>query len=222
MKTAAVIFDMDGLLFDTERLYLEQSKITEREMGCHIPMELQLETIGRTIQDCRKIYFSHFGDDFPVDKFMISNKKLVHAYIEREGLPIKPGAEELIAELHKRGIRMMLASSSPHRMIEKNLLMSGLKDYFHEIISGEDVAAGKPAPDIFLKAAERADQEPGNCIVLEDSNNGVRAAYAAGMRPVMVPDVKQPEADVKEMLYRIYADLHEVRRDLDRIIYMVP
>lgn len=218
MKTAAVIFDMDGLLFDTERLYIEQSKISEKEFGLMIPEEIHWQAIGKTLEDARKVYAERYGRDFPVEEFMQITKDLVYRYIEEHGLPVKPGAFDLLKELKDRGFSVILASSSPRWMIEKNLRLAGMADFFDFTVSGEDVERGKPAPDIFLHAAALAGADPAECVVLEDSNNGIRAAYTAGMRPVMVPDIKPPEPDVTEMVYKVYRDLEEVWEDINFLV----
>ncbi len=214
MKTAAVIFDMDGLLFDTERLYIEQSRISEKEFGLEIPEEVHWQAIGKTLGDAQKVYAERYGRAFRVEDFMHLTKDLVYRYIEKNGLPIKPGALELLKELKERDFCIILASSSPRWMIEKNLNLSGMVDFFHFIVSGEDVQRGKPAPDIFLHAAALAGAAPAECVVLEDSNNGIRAAFAAGMRPIMVPDIKPPEPDVAEMADEVCGDLIEVKKYL--------
>jgi len=219
MNKAAVIFDMDGLLFDTERLYLDMSAISQKQFGVEIPLELHLQTIGLRLADSTNLYHSKYGPDFPVDAFMRRTKEMVYAHIDRNGIPIKPGAEELLQELHGTDISVVLASSSPKWMIEKNLSLSSLDFYFHLIVSGDEVPSGKPAPDIFLRAAELAGVEPRSCFVIEDSNNGIRAAFAAGMIPIMVPDVKPPDPEVKEMIFRECRDLFEVKNILkERIL----
>ena len=218
MKTATVIFDMDGLLFDTERLYIEQSRISEKEYGLAIPEEIHWETIGKTLGDARKVYAERYGRDFPVEEFMHTTKDLVYRYIEEHGLPVKPGAFDLLRELRDRCFTVILASSSPRWMIEKNLRLAEMADFFDFTVSGEDVERGKPSPDIFLRAAALAEADPAECVVLEDSNNGIRAAFAAGMRPVMVPDIKPPEPDVTEMVYKVYRDLEEVCEDINFLV----
>ncbi len=211
MKVSALIFDMDGLLFDTETLFLNCAQKTGEEIGYTIPYQLCVETIGRTFEDTRRIFVENLGRDFPVDSFFSRTNVLVYDHIERHGIPIKPGAVELLHELKSRNIKTILASSSPYWMIEKNLTISGLKSYFDLIVSGEDVENGKPAPDIFLLAAKRGDVSPEECIVLEDSNNGVLSAAAAGMRTIMVPDVKPPTDEVKRVAYKTTPSLTAVR-----------
>ncbi len=218
MKDFAFIFDMDGLLFDTERLFLEQTDKVEEELGYLIPHELHMDAIGRPFPDVKKIFLARLGEDFPMDDFLKKTKALMYAYIEKKGIPVKPGARELLEELKKRGLTTAVASSSYQWMIDRNLTASGLRRFFDLEVGGEQVINGKPSPDIFLLTAKLAGVEPGSCVVLEDSNNGIRAAYAAGMRPVMVPDIKPPEEDVKAMLFLQCADLCEVRERLDEIL----
>lgn len=217
MHASAVIFDMDGLLFDTEKLFLDQTKHVQKEIGFTIPHDLHMQAIGRTFPDVKRIFLDRLGPDFPMEEFMNKTKALVYQHIERYGIPVKPGALELLQKLKKLGLPRLLASSSPHWMIEKNLTASGLKPYFDLQVSGDDVLRGKPAPDIFLYAAKKSHSDPKRCVVLEDSNNGIRAAHAAGMRPVMIPDLKKPEPEVREMCFGLYESLLEVREDLEKI-----
>ncbi|MFW6343122.1 MAG: HAD family hydrolase, partial [Sediminispirochaetaceae bacterium] len=128
------------------------------------------------------------------------------------------GAVELISSLRSREVAVALASSSSLSVIERNLKSAGMLDMFSTVVGGDEVEQGKPAPDIFLRAAERAEIDPKECVVFEDSNNGIRAAHAAGMRPVMVPDIKAPEEEVRTMVYRIYSDLSEAAADIDNIL----
>ncbi len=203
----AFIFDMDGLLFDTENLYLSHAKETEHELGHSIPTELHIEAIGRTFPDVKRIFLDHLGPDFPMDHFMQRTKERVYEHIDRYGITIKPGAFELLQALKARGIMTILASSSAYWMIKKNLAAAKMNSYFDLIVSGEEVEHGKPAPDIFLLAANRAGLQPEECVVLEDSNNGALAGCAAGMRTVMVPDVKPPIAEVEKKVFRVYPSL---------------
>lgn len=203
----AFIFDMDGLLFDTENLFLTYAEETKHELGYSIPRELHIESIGRTFEDTKRIFLNHLGRDFPMDDFMRQTKDRVYEHIDRYGMPVKPGAIELLEELKSRGIITLVASSSAYWMIEKNLAAAQMRAYFDLIVSGEEVENGKPAPDIFLLAAERAGVAPEECVVLEDSNNGALAGCAAGMLTVMIPDVKPPTAEVAKKVYKIYPSL---------------
>ena len=207
MSLRAAIFDMDGLLFDTENLYLTYSKAAKDEMGFSIPEELHVETIGRTVEDTRRIFLEHLGQNFPLDTFLDKTKELVNEHVARYGIPVKPGAVELLKELRRHGVIILLASSSPVSTIEENLSAANMRSFFDLIVSGDEVEHGKPAPDIFLLAAERGGVAPEECLVFEDSNNGVLAGCAAGMRTVMVPDVKPPTPEVKGRVYKIFSSL---------------
>ncbi len=212
------IFDMDGLLFDTENLFLLLAEETEREIGYKIPRELHLEAIGRTFEDVRRIFSRELGEDFPYQEFFSRTKERVYRRIERDGMPIKEGVVECFAALKERGLPLILASSSPVRMIEKYLAETKMRGDFSIIVGGDEVEKGKPAPDIFLRAAEKAEAPPKDCIVFEDSNNGVRAAHAAGMRPVMIPDIREADAEVRTMAYRIYPSLMEAAGHMDELL----
>ncbi|HKK64607.1 MAG TPA: HAD family phosphatase [Clostridia bacterium] len=214
----AALFDMDGLLFDTENLFLSCSRETKQELGYSIPHDLHVEAIGRTFQDAKRIFIEHLGEDFPMESFLQMNHQRVYAHIERYGIPVKPGAISLLKELRRRGIKTLLVSSSGIWMIEKNLKAADMEGFFDLIVSGEEVEHGKPAPDIFLLAAERGQFAPEECLVLEDSNNGVKAGVAAGMRTVMVPDIKPPLPEVEAAVYKVFKTLEEVHHHLSSLL----
>jgi len=215
MQFCTVIFDMDGLLFDTERLFLEHAGAVEKEIGYDVPFEVHLEAIGRTFEDIGRLYREQVSPDFPMDFFMKKTKNRMFQYIKEKGMPIKPGVRELLQRLRQDSIPLVLASSSHREIIDFYMEVSGFGEFFDHLVSGDDVAAGKPAPDIFLRAAELAGCDPADCLVLEDSNNGIRAAHAAGMTAVMVPDVKEAEEDVREMYL---TSLSEIGAILDLIL----
>jgi HAD superfamily hydrolase (TIGR01509 family) len=212
------LFDMDGLLFDTERLFLELTKKTEAEIGYRIPYELHLQAIGRSFADVAELFRGHFGPDFPMETFFRRTKERVNEHVRAYGMPVKPGVVELLGALAERGLPRVLASSSPLRLIRESLRAAGMEREFASVTGGDEVERGKPAPDIFLLAARRMEAEPGSCVVFEDSNNGIRAARAAEMRAVMVPDIKPPEDEVRDLAFGVYPDLHAVRSDLERIL----
>jgi len=128
-----------------------------------------------------------------------------------QGVPCKPGLKELLSTLEDLGMPRIVASSSPRNMIEMNLQTSGTARYFHDVVSGTEVARSKPAPDTFLLAAEKLHTDPKDCLVLEDSFNGVRAGRAAGCVTVMVPDLMQPTDEIRALYTCCCKDLLEVR-----------
>lgn len=217
-KVKVAIFDMDGLLFDTERLFLDMTVKMEKEIGYRIPRELSMDAIGRSFPDLHRIFAERLGDDFPFETFYVRTKQLVYEHIQREGISVKEGVWDLLSALRERGVELVLASSSPRSIIGENLRAARMEEHFSLIVSGDEVERGKPAPDIFLLAAEKMRVGPEECLVFEDSNNGIRAACAAGMRSVMVPDIRAPEEDVRDMALRVCRTLGDAVHLLDDLL----
>ncbi len=211
----AVIFDMDGLMFDTERIAQKAWQQAAAEHGYIIPEETYRRVIGRNLPDIRTIIYQHFGADFPFDRVYQRRQQLQVIYITNQGMPVKPGLIELLEEIESRSIPIAVASSSGRQVILNNLTAAGIEARrFQVIVSGDEIARGKPAPDIFLAAASGLHAAANQCVVLEDSNIGIQAAHIAGMIPVMVPDMVAPEAETKKLAYRILPDLHAVSQEL--------
>lgn len=172
----AVIFDMDGLMFDTERLWDTLWEPACKELGLPLPPDMaKFQAGGRGLagDNLRR----HVAQYIPGDPQKVLDKVWQLAD-ERfaQGVPCKPGLKELLSTLEDLGMPRIVASSSPRNMIEMNLQTSGTTRYFHDVVSGTEVARSKPAPDTFLLAAEKLHTDPKDCLVLEDSFNGVRAA----------------------------------------------
>lgn len=209
----AVIFDMDGLLFDTEALYLEAAGPAAAEYGRDLEPGFLLRTVGLPWTECRKLFLSRFGKDFPVDLFLATWQRHFGLIAETR-LTVKPGAIELLDVLDMLRLPRAIASSSSHRMVERHLSAYGLLARFDAIVGHGDYTAGKPAPDPFLKAAERLGITPTHCLALEDSHHGVRSASAAGMMIIMVPDLLDPTDEIRACCHSVVSDLHEVRHML--------
>lgn len=207
-----VIFDMDGLMFDTERLWDTLWEPACRELGLPLPADMERYVAGGRglAGDALK---AHVREAIPQADPQRVLDKVWQLYGVRysAGVPCKPGLKELLAELEDRGMPRIVASSSPRSMIELNLQTTGVARYFHDVVSGSDVPRSKPAPDIFLEAARRLGLDIGRCLVLEDSYNGVRAGHAAGAVTVMVPDLAQPNEEIRALYDRCCRDLFEVR-----------
>lgn len=189
---AAVIFDMDGLMFDTERLARDAWHEVGRRLGCPIGEGVFARILGATPQASAKVFREAFGDgfDYPLARKMCS--EWMEERIDRHGVPVKPGLGKLLIDLRDAGIRRAVASSSPRATVEKYLRLTGLAHFFDAVIGAEDVARSKPAPDSFLVAARALETRPERCLVLEDSENGLLAARNAGMKAVCVPDLTLP------------------------------
>jgi beta-phosphoglucomutase-like phosphatase (HAD superfamily) len=209
-RPSAVIFDMDGLLFDTEALWQEALLSAATEAGREIPDEVYNKSIGVRRSQCRDLFLTHFGEDFLFDDFH-GNWRRHFWLIAEHKLALKPGALELLETLDRLALPRAIATSSSRTTVERHLTSHSLMDRFDEIVCRGDYENGKPAPDPFLKAAERLGVEPRLCLALEDSHIGVRSAAAAGMMTVMVPDLLEPTADMRALCVFVARDLHQVR-----------
>jgi len=207
----AVIFDMDGLMLDTESLGARAWEVVAAERGIAFDSAVAQRLIGRTVADCRALMLDHHGEDYPVDALMAGWNAAFDALVEREGLALKPGLTELLDWLAERAIPRAVATSTRRSQARSRLEATGLWPRFAALVGGDDVARGKPAPDIFLAAAQRLDVPPLRCLVLEDSPPGLLAAAAAGIPAVMVPDLIAPPAEVAGRPPRVMATLHDVR-----------
>lgn len=209
-RPSAVIFDMDGLLFDTEALWQEALLSAAAEDGREVPEEVYNGSIGVRRSQCRDLFLSHFGEDFRFDDFHASWRR--HFWLIAENRPaLKPGVAELLDLLDQARLPRAIATSSSRTTVERHLASHGLTARFDETVCRGDYDLGKPAPDPFLKAAERLGVEPRSCLALEDSHIGVRSAAAAGMMTVMVPDLLEPTAEISALCVLVARDLHDVR-----------
>jgi HAD superfamily hydrolase (TIGR01509 family) len=208
-KVGAVIFDMDGLLFDTEALYRDVVIATALEAGHDVPLDFYLSTIGTPLQGTREAFVQRYGAGFDFDAFWAKAVQRFGTAVETE-LRLKAGVVELLALLDELALPRAVATSSHHEHARHHLTAFGLSDRFHAVIADGDYARGKPHPDPFLKAAERLGVEPAHCLALEDSWHGVRAASTAGMMTIMVPDLMTPTPEMTQLCAHIAADLHEV------------
>lgn len=212
MGLRALIFDMDGLLLDTERLALETWAEAGRSLGFDLDDATVRGTIGLDHVLTRAYYDRLFGVAFPYAQVEERHRELFRAHIRQHGVPVKPGAREILAEAHRLDLKVALGTSSRSLYAHAMLWLSNLAERFHVLSTRDGVKAGKPAPDIFLRAAELLGCSPRDCLVLEDSVNGIRAANAAGIPVVMVPDVIPATPEVMERCVHVCRDLHDAAR----------
>lgn len=209
----AVIFDMDGLMFDTERLWDTLWEPACQALGLEMPKNLEaFFTGGRGLAGVK--LNEHIHRFFPQTDPQVIVEKVWELAQQRfaQGVPCKPGLAELLETLEEKQLPRIVASSSPWALILKNLETTGMARYFDQVVCGADVRYSKPAPDIFLEAARRLRVDIRECLVLEDSFNGVRAGHAAGAVTVMVPDIAQPDEEIRKLYIRCCKDLFEVRQ----------
>jgi HAD superfamily hydrolase (TIGR01509 family) len=205
-----VIFDMDGLMFDTEALTKRAWQEVGKVHNYDIPMQFLLGLLGMNRVSISNQFKTVFGQDFPFDDMYAEQGKCVARIIEEEGLGIKKGLTELLEYLQANNIKKAVATSSSRERASKLLKIAGVFEKFDRVICGDEVTKGKPDPEIFLTVCKKLDVEPENAIVLEDSERGLEAAVAGGMRCILVPDLVEPSEEHVKKAYAKVADLIEV------------
>ena len=206
----AVIFDMDGLLFETESLYLDAWPEVGAALGFPITREVAMQTISRQLKDCEAMFQAHYGPEFSIEAARPIMRAWFLAEIEKNGLPLRPWAREMVELVHGKGIPFALGTANRSVVARYYLEVTGLAEYFHTIVTLDMVEHGKPAPDVFLQAAARMGFPPEQCLVLEDSPIGLQAAYAAGCLPVLVPDLLLPDEATIAKAWRVFDNLKQV------------
>ena len=209
-EVRAVVFDMDGLLVDTETMFRDVMMEVSRQRGVHLPAEVFLRMVGLQHVASRAVVMDHFGDGFDYDGWDAEISDLAKARVA-VGVTVKAGVAELMDALEAAGIPRAVATSSGHPTVERQLGPSGLLARFQTIVAAGDYARGKPNPDPFLTAAARLGVDPAYCLALEDSHNGVRAAHAAGMMTIMVPDLLEATEEMRGLCVAVTETLHGVR-----------
>lgn len=207
----AVIFDMDGLMLDTERLAQQAWQQAGAELGYSLPDEIYRQAIGRTAQATAEIFRAHLGLESPFEAIYQRKQTYYHNAIEEGRVARKHGLLELLELLDQRTLPKAVATSTARPLALQKLAATALLDRFPTIVCGNEVPNGKPAPDIFLAAAAKLDIAPAHCLVLEDSPAGIRAAHAAGMIPILIPDLVTPPPEICALAYKVVSSLHDVR-----------
>lgn len=207
----AVLFDMDGLLIDSEAVYIEALQAAARAMGLEMPLGFCHSMIGIAGPICDGMIRDFYGPGFAFETF--SDHFDEHARRAfATGVPVKAGAVELLDFLGARGLPLGIATSSSRAAVTRHLGRTGLLVYFKAIVTRDDVVRSKPHPDVYIEAARRLSVPPEHCIAFEDSSNGFTAAHAAGTMTIMVPDILQPTDELRAKCLHVAADLHDALR----------
>lgn len=209
-----VIFDMDGVIFDSERMYIDAYKKLAPNYGLTDIKAIHracMDSIGVTRQKTKEIFFSYVGHEFDYERY----REDVQTELNKCDYVVKPGVYELFDWLKGIGAHIALASSTRQAGVMKSLEKADLVKYFGVIVCGDMVSHSKPHPEIFLTAAERLGAEPEDCFIIEDSYNGIRAARAAGAHPIMVPDILQPDDEIRGLAEVVLPSLFEVKAYLE-------
>ncbi len=214
-RPAALLLDMDGLLIDTERLYLEVNVLAAAELGYLLAPETNLGMVGVAIDGCRRLLADAHGPGFPFERFRDLGYELLEARMA-DGVPVKPGALELVAWARGAGLPVAVVTSTRAARAEHHLARVGLLERLDGLVTRDDVVNAKPAPEPYLTAAARLGVLPGAALACEDSANGVRSAAAAGVPVLMVPDVLAPTEELKGLALGVVPSLTNVLAMLRR------
>lgn len=206
----AAVFDMDGLIFDTERVGRDAWIQVGEQYGLHNIDEVNNRCLGCNQARCREIFDEEFGGKLSLDTMLQTAKPIIERYYAEHGMPCKDGLRELLEYLKAHGIKIAMATSSNRADAERNLNMAGLRDYFDALICGDMIQKSKPDPDIYLTAARTLGVQPGECIGLEDSRNGIKSVAAAGMHGMLIPDLIQPDEEMRVSAEAVLPSLREV------------
>ncbi|WP_294532729.1 HAD family phosphatase [uncultured Rhodoblastus sp.] len=212
----AVIFDMDGLMLDSERLAIQSLKRAGASMGLDFTQNMVLGCIGLNTASSNAFLARAMGRPISETALFSAFHADYEATLEREGIPVKAGLIELLEFLKSARIRLAVATSTATALAERKLAKVGILHNFEFIVGGDAVERGKPAPDPYLLAAKRLDVDVEYCLALEDSDNGARSALAAKMKLIIVPDLKAPEQNLKSRATACLDSLYQVRQHLAR------
>ena len=216
-KVDAIIFDMDGVLIDSERISFKCFQEVFKEHNYKMDEIFYLRLIGRNVKSIKAIMEEEYGTDFPFDTIYKKKSNLALEITDKNGVIIKPGVHELLDYLNKENYKIAVATSTRRERALQLLEEAKIKDKVNYVICGDQVENSKPNPEIFLKAAKGLNVSPEKCIVIEDSDAGITAAHAAKMIGIHVPDMKFLEDDTKELAFKICDNLMDVRNYLESL-----
>lgn len=206
----AVIFDMDGLMINSERVTFEGYQEVMKKMNLTISEDFYKTLLGKTLMNVTELFDERYGHDFPLNDVIVDVHQYINDRFENEGVPLKKGLIELLTYLKENNYKTIVATSSNRRRVNHILELAHLTQYFDDSICGDEVAKGKPNPDIFLKACEKLNVAPLDALVLEDSEAGIHAAHNANIPVICIPDMKYPEPIYQDMTTHILSSLDQV------------
>lgn len=206
----AIIFDMDGLMIDSERVTFECYQERLKDMNLTMDEEFYKTLLGKPIKGIYQRFYDVYGNDFPIENVIQDVHQLMAERFETEGVPVKKGLVELLHYLKDNNYKTIVATSSNRDRVDKILALAKITEFFDDSICGDEVTKGKPNPEVFLKSCQKLGVNVDEAIVLEDSEAGIQASYDANIKVICIPDMKYPEKQYEEKTFKILKDLTEV------------
>ena len=206
----AIIFDMDGLMIDSERVTFECYQERLKDMNLTMDEEFYKTLLGKPIKGIYQRFYDVYGNDFPIENVIQDVHQLMAERFETEGVPVKKGLVELLHYLKDNNYKTIVATSSNRDRVDKILAQAKITEFFDDSICGDEVTKGKPNPEVFLKSCQKLGVNVEEAIVLEDSEAGIQASYDANIKVICIPDMKYPEKQYEEKTFKILKDLTEV------------
>ena len=206
----AIIFDMDGLMIDSERVTFECYQERLKDMNLTMDEEFYKTLLGKPIKGIYQRFYDVYRNDFPIQNVIQGVHQLMAERFETEGVPVKKGLVELLHYLKDNNYKTIVATSSNRDRVDKILAQAKITEFFDDSICGDEVTKGKPNPEVFLKSCQKLGVNVDEAIVLEDSEAGIQASYDANIKVICIPDMKYPEKQYEEKTFKILKDLTEV------------
>ena len=206
----AIIFDMDGLMIDSERVTFECYQERLKDMNLTMDEEFYKTLLGKPIKGIYQRFYDVYGNDFPIQNVIQDVHQLMAERFETEGVPVKKGLVELLHYLKDNNYKTIVATSSNRDRVDKILAQAKITEFFDDSICGDEVTKGKPNPEVFLKSCQKLGVNVDEAIVLEDSEAGIQASYDANIKVICIPDMKYPEKQYEEKTFKILKDLNGV------------
>ncbi len=206
----AIIFDMDGLMIDSERVTFECYQERLKDMNLTMDEEFYKTLLGKPIKGIYQRFYDVYGNDFPIENVIQDVHQLMAERFETEGVPVKKGLVELLHYLKDNNYKTIVATSSNRDRVDKILAQAKITEFFDDSICGDEVTKGKPNPEVFLKSCQKLGVNVDEAIVLEDSEAGIQASYDANIKVICIPDMKYPEKQYEEKTFKILKDLNDV------------
>lgn len=218
----AVVFDMDGVLIDSERVIRHAARHAAVEIDRVLTDDFYMQVMGLPGQQVEAAFMREFGTDFPLADYRQRFERLYRAALQTNGIQAKPGVPALLQSLRRHGIPIAVATATRSGNAESALTAAGLIEHLPVCVTGDQVTNGKPAPDIFLAAAARLGIPAEACIAVEDSEVGARAAVAAGMRTLMVPDFRPPSAEIRSLVHEVLDTMPHAATRIHSLLGLAP